>query len=67
MGVTYKRKRTDEEKEEDFGVSSAEEDNAAHFERTRTTFRKANERSGKRKALLPTKHKGKLVRKVVNQ
>lgn len=64
MGVSYKRKRTDEEKEEDFGVSSADEDNAADFEKTRTTFQRNNERSGKRKILLPTKHKGKLIRKV---
>ncbi|XP_022700238.1 nucleolar complex protein 3 homolog isoform X2 [Varroa jacobsoni] len=66
MGISYKRKRIDDEEEVDLGVSSAEEDGVENFERTRHTFRRQNENLAKKKALLPTKHKGKLVYKEVD-
>lgn len=62
MGISYKRKRVYDQ-EVDLGVSSASEDEASKFERTRSTFRRQNETKKQKKLLLPTKQKGKLVRK----
>ncbi|XP_028967492.1 nucleolar complex protein 3 homolog [Galendromus occidentalis] len=62
MGISYKRKREYDE-EVDFGVSSASEDEASKFERTRSTFKKQGEAKKKKKLLLPIKQKGKIVQK----
>lgn len=51
------------DEEVDLGVSSASEDEASKYERTRTTFRRQNDAKKQKKLLLPIKQKGKLVQK----